>query len=349
MGVAVARRERLLRLLHRDGHVDAEQAAVTLGVASVTIRRDLRLLADQGLVTRVHGGAVTLDDGPADRRTLALRIGMLTPNSNYYYNEVLAGAEAAAARAGCRLVYATHGDFAVREGERLRRLLELDLDAVIMTTGYEQEDLAETMARVDGCEIPVVLCERWWEPPHLRQPRDRIGSDHRTGAVLGMQHLYGLGHRRVLLTSPPTATSPMVRSGALLATEHQPGASLVDDGDRLGYASDNSPIHAEILERIRSDRVTAVLVHADKHAAQFARYAVAHGVRVPEDVSILSYDDVTAATEPIPLTAVAPQKRLIGSRAVELAIERVRDPLAPYQAVSLVPSVVVRASTGPPP
>ncbi|MFF0793531.1 substrate-binding domain-containing protein [Streptomyces spiralis] len=77
------------------------------------------------------------------------------------------------------------------------------------------------------------------------------------------------------------------------------------------------------------------------------RRCCARGLSVPEDLALISYDDVFAAPGAPPLTAVAPPKRAVGAAAVDLLLRRLRSgPALPVHRLELLPELKVRASCG---
>src|SRR5690349_23252120 len=99
----LSRRERILDELRRTGAVRVADLARELGVAELTIRRDIGSLADRGLLTRVHGGATlrsrldtTVPLAAAAAVPTRFRVGMVVPSLSYYWPHVIVGARAAA-------------------------------------------------------------------------------------------------------------------------------------------------------------------------------------------------------------------------------------------------------------
>ncbi|NEB55857.1 DeoR family transcriptional regulator, partial [Streptomyces griseus] len=103
---AAERHDRLLNLVRERGTVRVSDLADRLGVATVTARRDVEVLASRGLLERAHGSV----SWPADRGPAGTPvgggpvIGMLAPAAAYYFAEVIRGAHEAAARLGARLI-----------------------------------------------------------------------------------------------------------------------------------------------------------------------------------------------------------------------------------------------------
>jgi DNA-binding LacI/PurR family transcriptional regulator len=92
-----------------------------------------------------------------------------------------------------------------------------------------------------------------------------------------------------------------------------------------------------------------VVVHSDLEAVMLSQIAQGRGLRIPQDLAIVSYDDDVAGFAGIPLSAVAPAKRAIGSMAVDTLVQRIRYGAAvPVRHTTLQPGLVVRDSCGAP-
>ncbi|WP_154794486.1 LacI family DNA-binding transcriptional regulator [Occultella kanbiaonis] len=351
--VRAARHDRLLRLLRTEGVIAVARAAAAFDVTEMTIRRDLAEMAEAGLLERVHGGAVL--PAPAGGRTPrprpALRIGFLTPNVTYYYGTVIKGAEAAASSLGYRLIYGAHFSRTTTELRRLDQLGQLDVDGLIVTPGHESEAKLATYQRLDEISTPLVVCERPLSFPDLRVERDRVSSDHAYGALLGFQHLAALGHHRVTWASVPTATSTALEQGVVRARATV-SLDLQDLGCALPWAPGKRQGAAigRLLDAIEQHDSTALFIHSDVQALTVLDALRARGWRVPEDLTLLTYDDELAADAIVPISAISPAKHELGARAVELLHRRIEDRshTAPIEQATLLPRLHVRATSGPP-
>ncbi|MFE7407002.1 substrate-binding domain-containing protein [Isoptericola sp. NPDC057559] len=346
-GLAAHRHELIRNEARLRGFVKVAELAGRLGVSEVTVRRDIAALVDAGDLERVHGGATLPAAGAGSRRPLAT-LGMILPASRYYYRSVVAGAEEAAARAGMRLVLAV-SRYDVAEEERLvERMLRAGVDALLVATARPPQ--VEPPRWPGSVQVPVVLVERWWDGPDAEYAR----TDHAAGARLAVEHLADLGHEKVGLavrTSTPTsswlvdgfrdATGPREIAAAGFAP-----VELATEAD--GIAERDRRLD-DLLRRCSATGTRGLLVHADDDALVLLGLATDRGVRVPEDLSIVAYDDEMSALAPVPLTAVAPPKHDVGRAAVELAVRRLSRGAAPAtQQVTLLPRLVVRDSTSAP-
>ncbi|RCH68130.1 DeoR family transcriptional regulator [Streptomyces sp. SDr-06] len=363
---AAERHDRLLELVRGRGSARVSELAAQLGVSPVTVRRDVEFLANEGRLDRVHGsvswpgtGEGAAQPGPsrgADARELV--IGMLAPNATYYFAEVIRGAHEAAAAAGARLILRISDYRPQEDAGRAAGLLAAGAEGLLIAPGWkEPDDPVEHGAWIAGLPVPTVLLERRGVPGRELDDLDRVCSDHSHGVLLAVRHLLGLGHATPLLVAradSPTAIA--VRAGyryALDALGLEPPlpaiGSVSAEADPAGFERAVRALRAAVL----AGQVSAALVHNDVDAIRIVQRLAELGVRVPQDLALVAYDDEVAALADIPLTAVAPPKHEVGRYAAELLIERLRaggagGDAAPRRHVDLLPRLRVRASCGAP-
>ena len=92
-----------------------------------------------------------------------------------------------------------------------------------------------------------------------------------------------------------------------------------------------------------------MLVHSDREGIGLVQQMEARGLRVPEDISVVSYDDELAGLFSPALTAVRPARDALGAAAVDLLVARHADPNRPIHRIVISPELYVRESTGPAP
>jgi DNA-binding LacI/PurR family transcriptional regulator len=314
--LAPERHELILRSLRRHGRLRVADLAAELGVSAITVRRDLAELDAAGLLRRVHGGAVgttpTSAQGPSQGSQLT--IGLVVPSSTFYYTDVIRGAEATADRYGARLVLGVSGYDAAVERERLEKVLGVGVAGLL---------LAEEAGRaLDAIDVPVVLMERAFSFPHVRREYDHVRSDHAYGAMLALRHLASLGHRRIGINLNASVTAYWLRQGIAQAAETL-GVELFVSPVALPARGDDPTTLAQLdafLTECEANGARGVLVHSDEHAARLIERAMEHGLRIPDDLAVVAYNDETAAMAVVPLTAVCPPKFTLGQTACELLL-----------------------------
>lgn len=360
--LAEERRSIILSSLERDGVVRVSEMAERLGVTQVTLRRDIGALAEEGLVRRVHGGAVLtesrVDDAPSftpAQETLdaaGVTLGMLVPSLDYYWPGVIRGAESAAAAHGMRLVLRGSSYEADDMRAQIDRLLDGNQVAgLVLAPNMDAEHTLETLEWLAGTRTPVVLVERRARAGYLASALESVTTDHAEGARLALRHLVDLGHRRVgMVTSTASPTSEHVRRGWHNALAEMSLGSSHDIDVDVPEPSEPGWVDVAdaVLSSCRSTGTTALLVHADAAAAALVQRCVHHGLSVPRDLSVIAYDDEFAELFTPRLTAVRPPRMSIGQGAIDLLAARLADPRRPYHRTIITPALRVRESTASP-
>lgn len=351
--LAAERRAHVMTALERDGAVRVAQLLEELGVAPVTLRRDLAQMESEGLLVRVHGGAVPAAS-PLDGAShpTAGAIAMLVPSLSFYWPSVVRGAEAEAARLGKRLVVRAASYELQDERPLLERLVHADgVRGLLVAPNTDTPHAQDVIQWLSGCGVPSVLVERDAVLLPEGSPVENVTTDHALGAVLAARHLASLGHRRVgLIIARDSPTSRKIASGWLAACAEL-GLTPSDHFETSlppTTSPDFSAVVDAALDAALSNSVTALLVHSDPEAMAFVDLALNRGISVPGDLSVIAYDDQVAELFTPALTAVEPPRDAVGRAAVDLVSKRVDDPSRPVHRVVLNPKLNVRGSTAPP-
>jgi len=285
-------------------------------VAEPTRRRVERAIADIGY----HPNAIAR----ALKARTSSAIGIVVPDlANPFYAELAVSVERAASALGYA-VLAAHTECApLTEEEAGRALIERRVDGVVIAGVSLGSSLPGMLL---DREIPVVLAS-------FGEPEDpRLGViDHDDAAAMEVivDHLYGLGHRRVAF-----------------ASQHL--REYGGERRRLGFASALARRGLALVEL--DDGATAVVAHNDMLAIATIDRLERRGLRVPRDVSVVGYDDVPLAAHcRIRLTTVRSDAVEMGRRAVELAVAAARE--GRHIALREMQSnpLVVRSTTQRPP
>ncbi|MFD8498086.1 substrate-binding domain-containing protein [Amycolatopsis sp. NPDC059657] len=351
MMLAAERHEIILSLLRQHGTVRLSDLVTRLGVSSVTVRRDVTELADRGLLARVHGGVTLVrprSAQPDQRASPGALIGMVTPSVEYYWPQVIQGAQSTVAGAGGRLVLRASSYDAGEDRRQVGKLLERGVQALLVAPATDGRGSLELVRWLGSLAVPVILVERLPPAELPTLAMDAVTTAHALGAGLAVRHLVSLGHRRVgLVTSRSSPTSRALRAGwretiESLGHDHGP------DFDVPAYGSPGwAEVYDEVLARCRREKVRALLVHSDREAIGLIEQARDSGLAVPGELAVVSYDDEVATVSDPPLTAVRPQKHRLGALAAELALARLAEGAErPVHRMQLWPVLVVRESCG---
>ncbi|MEM9780182.1 MAG: LacI family DNA-binding transcriptional regulator [Pseudomonadota bacterium] len=242
---------------------------------------------------------------------------------------------------GYALVIATAGDDAQVECARVRALLEMGAEGIIVSGTAHEPELT---AMVEGFGVPLVYTSVF--DPDADRPT--IGYDNAQLAAEAVEHLTGLGHRRIAVLHGPTAGNDRTRlriDGAQRAAAAVPGTQVRLHQTELTEAAGVSAAQALLAE---GPGVTAILCLSDVIALGVLFALARAGAHVPDQISVMGFDDLSWAQHAHPpLTAVhLPAERM--GRTVGAALVRHLEEGVPIEPTLLDGRVFVRASTAPP-
>lgn len=269
-------------------------------------------------------------------------LGMLIPNSsNPYFAEIVRIVEDRCFGAGYTLILCNTDDEPRRQSVYLQVLAERRIDGLIVVSTGSDDSL---VGQLHGLTMPTVLLDREIDDPDC----DLVETAHMEGGLVAVRHLLSLGHRRVACVGGPVgvASSEQRIEGWRLALAES--GAVADANTLLWRGGFTSQGGYEAMHAIlRTDEVpSAVFVCNDLMAIGALRAVHESGLRVPDDLSIVGFDDIelSAYTSP-PLTTVAQPKEHIGALAVDMLLERVNGRRRDARKVVLQPELRVRAST----
>lgn len=301
-------------------------------VAGITAARVQRAIDQLGF--RIHLGARSL------RAQRTHSAGLLLPNiSNPFYAEIARAIEHALWEQGLQTLLCDSAQEPERELRHLENLASRRVDGLLMIAsrgGHPRE-------RVDELGLPVVYVDR------PMRGRPSVASDNRLGGQLAARHLAELGHRRIgVLAGESDVGNVRQRVGGFRAELRRRGLALAD-GDVVA-----GPLALELgyeIERLmaRPRPPTAVFATSDIVAVGAWRTLLGLGWRIPQDVSLVGFDDIEMSRLLLPpLTTVAQDKAAMGREAAALLL-RLMAGAAPRRAPVLIPPrLEVRGSTAPP-
>lgn len=328
------------------------EVAELAGVSAATVSRALRGLPNVAPSTRqrVLEAAEALGyvaDATAARLATGytLTVGAaVTHLGQWFTSQVLASVEAVVTRAGYDLLLLTVVERAHRQqlaaGKRTQGRVDGLIAVDVALDQHEQRQLART-------GVPAVLVGI--ESRHVPS----VGIDNVAAARAATHHLLALGHRRIGLIGhviEPAQDFPSARQrrdgylAALRAADVAADPAL----EAVGNFSLEGGGEAAAALLDRPDPPTAIFALSDEMAAGALRVAKDRGVAVPEQLSVVGFDDHEAAA-PLGLTTVAQPVAGQGERAAELLLAQLEHGRGQPRHVPLPTRLVVRATTGPPP
>lgn len=279
-----------------------------------------------------------------DRRRI---IGVLVPDTALYYPRVLQGIQEVLADAGAQFVLAcSHYDPAA-EDAAIAELLAAGVHGLLLVPGlHASGDPAGRADELLRLSVPAVLVERRLATAGPGDSTEHVCTDHEGGAYDAVRHLRDLGHSRLALVVRVDApTAAPIRAGFARAVADFALPAPVYDSAAM---DDWGPGRADAtVSELVAAGVTGALCFGDREAALVQSAARRAGLRVPQDLAMVSYDNEFADVAEIPLTAVSPPKFQVGRLAAQILLRRLADgDASPLHQVQLRPRLVIRASCG---
>jgi LacI family transcriptional regulator len=342
------------------GRVTIRQVADLAGVSIATASRALNGRGDVSNETRLavqqaartcgykararswpHPGAATA----ADAHWTGI-VGVTMPWADpAYFARILAGTvEALSERSMRALVCPTRSQHNY-EVSLIEQLVHGQTDGAVLVMPEESPEELRALKR-QGFHFVVV------DPPNeLDEDIPVVSAANSSGAYHATDHLLGLGHRRIgVITGPSEGVASRRRllgyRTALTAAGIMPLPALQIEGD---FMSSGGTRGTERLLDL-SEPPTAIFAFNDSMAVGALQVARARGIRVPEDLSIVGFDDtIEAQVSYPPLTTVRQPLKELGSMAVNLLFRLLAEQWPEPPHVELATRLVVRSSTAAPP
>ena len=224
--------------------------------------------------------------------------------------------------------------------EDVAEQLRLHAPDAIAVAGFVEP---ETLAAVAAMQRPLVLIDLW--APNMRS----VNLDNAEGAALAMRHLFALGRKRVAFIGGSLAHYSIAQRALGYRRAFFEAGLLFDPSLEATIDAHLPPDEGAALAMQRlldthgpERSPNAVFAYNDVAALAAMRVALARGLRVPEDIAFVGFDDIPAAAHAAPaLTTIAIDKEALGARGVQMLLEDAPDELTVRMPVHLV----VRAST----
>jgi LacI family transcriptional regulator len=354
MPAAAARAARLRHRIMSTKRVTIQDVARAAKVHASTVSRALsaqsRQLVTPAVAERVRAVAGRLGYVPdpvaaglRTRRTAT--VGVLIPDlANPVFPPILRGIESALGEAGYTAIIANTDNDPDRAAQALDRLAARRVDGMILATVTQGDPL---IGRCRKLGLPVVLVNRGGDAAGASS----VTSDDARGITLAVEHLVGLGHRRIVHVAGPRrlSTGAARRAGFVAAMRLrglEAGDAVIAEAPSYSIEA-GAPAAAALLDR--HPGLTAIVAANDLLALgcydEFAR----RGLACPRDASVTGFNDMPFADRfAPPLTSVRIAHRAMGVEVARVLLAEIASPRARRQSVRLEPELVARGSTAPP-
>ena len=243
------------------------------------------------------------------------------------------------------LLFSCAGADVARESECVRGLMRRNVSGIIVVEpnpDHFDRDFYEGIVQ----RIPTVFLHGGQEIPHASY----LGNDERQGTMDAISHLLWMGHQRILFVKSESDPFDRVKEEAYRALMNEAG--LFNDSYILGVSGGSGPEAAEcaavaLAASLPSSDATGIFCCNDRMAAGAMRACIRLGKRVPEDISVMGFGNLSMGQYLTPrLTTMDRDMASMGVAAARLLLEQLDSPME-GRTVMLGTNLVKRESTGP--
>ncbi|GCE16107.1 LacI family DNA-binding transcriptional regulator [Tengunoibacter tsumagoiensis] len=316
------------------------------GVSATTVSRVLNGHKDVSIATRNRVMKLINELGYVPQRNVQTTdlLGMTVPLFNSYFGAIMEGAfDALQGKKAQFLTIRTENNYET-ETTQVQQLLNQNINGLLFMLPQER---AEELLKLKQKGIPFVVVD-----PFLPLPNEipTILIENISASILVMEHLFSLGHRRIgIITGPPHWGSTIDRTAGYYAALVSAGLpidpALICEGRLTPESGQEVGAHLVSLP----NPPTAIFAFNDGMAVGAMHAVIEHGLRVPEDISVVGFDDVEAnlAYTTPSLTTIHHPLREIGRLAVDVLYRLIQQQPLEATHIKLSARLVIRSSTGP--
>ncbi|NPV54225.1 MAG: GntR family transcriptional regulator [Firmicutes bacterium] len=330
-----------------------------LGISRTTVRQALRLLEEMGIVVRDRGRGTFISENARDILSCRIKgsIGFVLPFLDASYAaDIMAGATREAAKQGYNLILRDSENDPGKEAQAIKSLVEHGVEGILLFPCTERF-YSRTVLKLHLDDYPIVMVGRKYS--HL--PIPAVEADNYNGAREAAEYLHELGCREFALISPAVSHMSSVEARlngyrdvclergipaktVWIETGHPEESSIYWERRDVNALENSIATIQNFLER--NPKVDAILTCNDLLAVDALKANARLGRRVPDDISVIGFDDAPFSSQLDPmLTTVRVPRLEMGQAAITVITKLLQGEMPESLSICIPTSLVVRGST----
>jgi len=327
-----------------------QDLALRYDVSLITIRKARDLLIREGILyTRIGKGTYVEKQSVQSAISKHNTIGFVLRNlDSQFFSRILTSVENKLSKKGYNLLLSSNANQIDKEDSQIHHFLEMGVDGLIIVSLSSHYHAPPIIKQLEKDEFPYVVVSYVADENICH-----IGSDQIHGAFMATEYLIQLGHNKIgYINSARGSLLGEVRKQGYIMALDKYGIPyrekyvyyLKQSGEHFDY---DSGYEIGVKFAKLYDKPDAVFAYNDLSGIGFEKGLLDQGLKVPEDVSIIGFDNIKRCiTAPVQLTTVHQPIDEIGSLSVETLLKKIKGQKVKHRQI-LKPKLVIRESCGP--
>ncbi|MBB6672960.1 GntR family transcriptional regulator [Cohnella nanjingensis] len=333
--------------ISQDDRIPSEsEFAKMLDVSSITVRKALTDLVNEGVIYRVRGkGSFVANQSAAAVKATSNLVAFIISGLELHdssYLRIMKGVQSFLGKNDCKLMIEFVENNFEQERELVLQLIQSDIRGLLVYSS-DPDAARGYLDDIRRRSIPFVMLDRF----PAGYPVSSVACNNHDGAYEAVEYLIGQGHRRIGFAAYDFhLSSESDRYQGYRSAMSNASAGIDDEWLYLGRDLD----YEKLAGQIRGGEITALFCANDKRALEALDKLTAEGVRIPEQLSLMGFDDFESAKfAKVSLSTVKQHFDMLGYEAAKLLFE-IRDSSSHgYKKILLPTDLVIRETVAPPP
>ena len=276
--------------------------------------------------------------------------GLIVPDlGNLFYTELIKNVSRTAQNFGYNLIILGSNNNTSQEVRNIQQLLQSKVDGILISLVPRSSDilsLVTLLRKVSEGGIPIVVMETAINTLGCHS----VAVDDYYGGYNAVKYLLSLGHKKIgcICGSMDDLLSPQSRLTGFKAALSEKGIPY--ENSQLISGEYTVECGYKYAPELLKQGVTAIFAHDDMIALGVYHYLRENHIRVPEDVSLIGFDNIPIiASMELPLTTVAQPIQALVERSLGILMDAIHSPSDEKVSITLQPELIIRSTTGPAP